>query len=279
MQVFGLWLFVLPANVILNATQFTTIQSLFGIAASVEKRQNARQTSNSARTAMLNVFERIDADLGSTIDRAEWDRYISNLSSTRSGPSRIDIGIMFPEMVRELVFTEMESDYDGQINFEEFYLYMDRFVMDTEQVVTLSPRAKSSEDETRSQSTVLSKVHKDERVGIVEFGLTLETLMVKLFLEMSGNHLETQYMLLGVHTRLMNKLDSSALHNDRFQNSYKNLNIDPSMRESIRTRLRTTDATSSQLLVSADKDFSMPAADAESAIGMHEEINALTKPL
>jgi len=279
MLVFGLWLFVLPANVILNATQFTTIQSLFGIAASVEKRQNARQTNNLSRTAMLNVFERIDADLGGTIDKAEWDRYISNLSSTRSGPSRIEIGIVFPQMVRELVFTEMESDYDGTITFEEFYSYMDQYVMDIEQVVTLSPRAKSTEDETRSQSTVLGKVHKDERVGIVEFGLTLETLMTKLFLEMSGNHPETQDMLLGVHTKLMNKLDSTALHNDRYRDSYQNLNIDPSMRESIRTRLRTTDDSSNQLLVSADKDCSMPAAAAESATGMHEEINALTKPL
>merc|ERR1719272_2059726 len=101
--------------------------------------------------------------------------------------------------------------------------------------------------------------------------------MTKLFLEMSGNHPETQDMLLGVHTKLMNKLDSTALHNDRYRDSYKNLNIDPSMRESIRTRLRTTDDSSNQLLVSADKDCSMPvympAAAAESATGMHEEIN------
>merc|ERR550537_126794 len=53
--VYALWLFIPAANLILNATQLTTVTSLFGIAATVQKRLNDRQAEESTMSRVLSL--------------------------------------------------------------------------------------------------------------------------------------------------------------------------------------------------------------------------------
>eukprot|EP00657_Telonema_sp_P-1_P005203 TRINITY_DN22415_c0_g1_i1.p3 TRINITY_DN22415_c0_g1~~TRINITY_DN22415_c0_g1_i1.p3 ORF type:complete len:118 (+),score=26.32 TRINITY_DN22415_c0_g1_i1:552-905(+) len=63
--VYGLWLFVPFANIILNATQATTVRSLFGIARNVRRRLQVEAVSPH-RTALTYAFPKVDFDARAT---------------------------------------------------------------------------------------------------------------------------------------------------------------------------------------------------------------------
>jgi len=137
--VYALWFFVPFANAILNATQLTTVGSLFGIAATVRKRLQAQQEEFSMEkmisgasseqemtktkteldglqfTSMLHdVFDQIDVDDSGYISFAEWQGYVKCL----------DFDLIVPNWAIARLFDSIDKYGSGRIDrlaFEEFF--------------------------------------------------------------------------------------------------------------------------------------------------------------
>lgn len=139
--VYGLRLFIPLANVILNVTQWSTLTSLFGIAAAVRKKSAELQQQRevvmrmvslksetgaiesteiqSAESELLNIrvrsqlgdiFARIDADDKGSITLRPWTGYIKSL----------DLQIVVPHWVIKQLFFSMGCD-DEKVDFEAFH--------------------------------------------------------------------------------------------------------------------------------------------------------------
>lgn len=137
--VYALWLFVPFANAILNATQLTTVSSLFGIASTVRKRLQVQQeelfmekelsAASSGQemtatkteldglqfTSMLHdVFDQIDVDDSGCISFAEWQAYVKSM----------EFDLIVPNWAIARLFDSVDVYGNGQIDwlaFERFF--------------------------------------------------------------------------------------------------------------------------------------------------------------
>jgi hypothetical protein len=139
-----LWLFIPPANVILNATQLTTVFSLFGIAENVRKRllhqekehelSDTQSTTQEAegdsepvrriesyhsnfrhRCRLEETFSQIDSDDSGFISFAEWKAYVLSL----------DLDLILPHWAIERLFNSIIGDGCHEIesaDFEDFFM-------------------------------------------------------------------------------------------------------------------------------------------------------------
>jgi len=137
-----MWLFVPPANLILNATQVTTVISLFGIASTVRKRLQNRQeeqlsmakeaseqsgqeiTSTKSqidnlryRSKLFDVFSQIDTDDSSYISLAEWKAYVKGL----------DLDLILPNWAIEKLYNGIDVDGLDEVDSHEFERFFCEF--------------------------------------------------------------------------------------------------------------------------------------------------------
>merc|ERR1712137_1110354 len=117
--VYSLWLFVPVANVILNITQITTIQSLFGIAASARKRANSSAKECGIRDAANDAFDEFDFDQSGEIDLQEFTDAIKH-----SG-----LEVVVPNWGFAKLFRLIDADASGAIDRTEFLDFFYPFMM------------------------------------------------------------------------------------------------------------------------------------------------------
>lgn len=111
--VYSLWCFTPAANLILNATQSTTVFNLFGIAAKVRARSRAAQQNDQVRVALMDVFQSIDFDGGGSIDSDEFVAYCEELH----------LPFAFPRDTMAAVYAAVDTDGAGGIDSDEFVDY------------------------------------------------------------------------------------------------------------------------------------------------------------
>lgn len=203
--VYGLWLFVPSANLILNATQLTTVQSLFGIAKAVRKRT---QEKSAVKTALSYVFQNIDFDGSGTISSPEWVRYCHTLEE--DGQTAGERLMVFPGEVFDAIYTQMDADAKGGIDFEEFFSFWDGRVM-----------ARLPEEDT-------GEWEPEERKGIVKFDLSLKALALRVLLELDGPSALEDWMWNAVqmkHAQVLEDMVSRAVQDARCDTARSNLQL------------------------------------------------------
>eukprot|EP00656_Telonema_subtile_P013030 TRINITY_DN16601_c0_g1_i3.p2 TRINITY_DN16601_c0_g1~~TRINITY_DN16601_c0_g1_i3.p2 ORF type:complete len:355 (-),score=88.03 TRINITY_DN16601_c0_g1_i3:453-1517(-) len=204
--VYGLWLFVPSANLILNATQLTTVQSLFGIAKAVRLR--VKETST-AKNALSYVFQNIDFNGNGKICSDEWEQYCLSMEQMKQQGQRSGV-IVYPRELFTQIFTEMDVVADGDIDFEEFYAYWNKRVM------------------LMVQQEPTGEWVPEERKGIVRFDLTCEAVVAKTMLEREGGAAVDGWLrnaLTTTHSMMLMEMDEKAVHDARYETALQHLEL------------------------------------------------------
>jgi hypothetical protein len=142
--VYAFWLFVPMANMILNITQLTTVQSLFGIARTVRQRASEIQHDQSEnvdheasaehpdspqaqamqQTRMVHklrqFFAEIDFDQIGSVSKRDWIRHAEAM----------DLELTVPHWAFKELFDAMDANSDNQLTCDEFVEYFKPFAMD-----------------------------------------------------------------------------------------------------------------------------------------------------
>lgn len=109
--VYGLWIFVPFANLILNTTQATTVQSLFGIAASVRR----RKIQSKIQENVVDAFIQMDFDQKGTLEKVDVENGIKGLG----------LEVVVPQWGFDVIFSAMDvqgSHMIGQTEFVDFFI-------------------------------------------------------------------------------------------------------------------------------------------------------------
>jgi hypothetical protein len=148
--VYALWFFVPPANAILNATQWTTVTSLFGIASAVRRKSRAQKEQsvaimkvNSLRKEMchipsdvsskaetelerllvksylFDIFTQVDIDDSGRIDLYEWKQYVRGR----------DLNLALPTVAIVQLFHCIDTDGRDEVDLDTFQLYFSELAM------------------------------------------------------------------------------------------------------------------------------------------------------
>jgi Ca2+-binding EF-hand superfamily protein len=141
--VYAFWLFVPMTNIILNITQLTTVQSLFGIARTVRQRASeiqedlnidletavkypdSPQAKAMQETRIVHklrqFFAEIDFDQIGSISKTSWIRHAEAM----------DLELTVPHWAFKELFDAMDANSDNQLTCDEFVAYLKPFAMES----------------------------------------------------------------------------------------------------------------------------------------------------
>jgi len=153
---YAFWIFIPICNLVLNATQFTTIVSLFGIAQNVQKRAKAAQLMASEEPAIVDegtmisvdcslydAFTACCFDMGQCLSLEQWESYVKSLDTT----------FIIPQWTIEKVFLDMDVSKNNVVKFCGFSTLFSKYWFDNAdftsvvQIVLLKYMAEGTSDE------------------------------------------------------------------------------------------------------------------------------------
>jgi hypothetical protein len=112
--VYAFWIFIPPANLILNVTQLTTVVNLFGIAGKVKKVVAAKlNNENSMDIKCADIFRQIDFEGNGVVTLHEWMRFVDNMP----------VNLAYRRDIAEVIFASMEKEPGAGIRMRQFREY------------------------------------------------------------------------------------------------------------------------------------------------------------
>jgi hypothetical protein len=112
--VYAFWIFIPPANVILNITQLTTVVNLFGIAGKVKKRVAEKlKNKDSMINKCADIFREIDFEGNGVVTLSDWMRFVDTLPVT----------LIYRREIAEKIYASMENEPHASIRMRQFREY------------------------------------------------------------------------------------------------------------------------------------------------------------